>query len=911
MDKEENLYTSEILLSLLEILFLTIISNIMRKFIFTFLGIYFILIIPNHLSAQITIQLQQPPPFQFKVEHLWRATINNPGQPVNVYLFGTIEKGSQRLLDATTAVFLLPTGSKRINAQEISPIDVEKYSDEVEETLNKTGTLQSGTYNICLYVMDANTNQPLGSFCNDYEILNLTQSELMSPLDKETVRDVLPMFNWLPPVPLPHGSIIFYEITIVEILERQTAFYAMLSNPAWFRQSNISTTLFQHPMAARQFISGNRYAWNVKTFINGFEVSESETWEFTYNSITQNIQETNEEIKRELEGKVDNDVGYKNECGNYDRMKKYSKTDLSYNGNTYFASNDFKKDFLKEKRSLLRRQSRHKLLQTHNNFLSISNRTADDESNFKFIGSYSITGQHSSRQATGSDIPKNFASFRLDPTLIVYGIPFTFNLYLDTKQASLKQNINSYAFLFDPKTLKDMVEQRIKENKHVAGYLKVLSYFEELGLGETYPNYSKYTLNGTKVTGADLEFNPGLFYFAASGLMNLDAIPGTNFSRKLLAGKIGIGGKEKSHFHFTVLKAWDNENSLSPPDITNDITPQENVLVGFEGKLNLLNDKLTFEGEAVGSMHTRDVTSPDLVSEDFPNFLKNILDPKISSSFDFMFTLKSSYEIEESQTKLSGEYILVGPGFTSLGAPNVRKDNKGFKFRVEQSFMEKLVQFTAFIQKDENNVAPMNPLTSTYSKYGFNLKLNLKELPYIIIDYRPNSVSNDADADSLKIDNSTSIFSVMTGFNDYKEDYVNSANLFISSQSSSSFTGVGDYSIVNFTLSNNLSFTKFPLSLTGSIGYTLNSADSSSNDVTLDFANSYTFFNIWNNRLGINYTIEEERNSKIRLYYTSSLPLWNFATLNFNAEKSFYRETIYRYGEYDDFQVRAIISKSW
>ncbi|MBL7127803.1 MAG: hypothetical protein ISS16_02340 [Ignavibacteria bacterium] len=876
-------------------------KKVIKRSFWTYLVL--ILIFTESLYSQITIQLQQPPPFQFKVEHLWRANINNPGQAVNVYLFGTIERGSRRLLDATTSVFLLPTGLTRVNAKEISPIDVEKYSNEVEETLNKTGTLQSGTYNICLYVMDANTKQALGSFCNDYEILNLTQSELVSPLDKEVVRDIQPMFNWLPPVPLPHGSNITYELTVVEILERQTAYYAMLSNPSRFNQSSIITPLYQYPLASRQFIPGNRYAWNVKTFVDGILVSESETWEFTYDVVTQNIEQTNDNIKKELEGEVG--------VSNYDHSEKFYNINPPLYESQYFASRDFENEFIKEKRSLLRKQSEHSFSQNFNNILSLSNQTDEKESNFNFRGSYSIIGQHSSRQSTGSDIPRNFGNLRFNPTLIAYGIPFTFNLYLDTKQENLKQNINSYALLFDPMILKDMAEQRSKDRKPVKGYLKALSYFETLGLGETYPDYSKYTLNGTKVTGANLEFNPGLFYFAASGLMNLDAIPGTNFSRKLLAGKIGIGGKDNSHFHFTVLKAWDNENSLSSSNITNDITPQENVLVGFEGKLNLLNDKLTFEGEAVGSMHTRDITSPDMESEDFPSFLKNILDPKISSSFDFMFTLKSSYEIEESQTKLSGEYTMVGPGFNSLGAPNVRKDNKGFKFKIEQGFLEKLIQFSVFMQRDENNVAPMNPLTSTYAKYGVNLKLNFKDLPYIILDFRPNSVYNDADADSLKIDNSTSIFSVITGFNDYNEDYVNSANLYVSTQNSSSFSGAGDYSIINFVLSDNLSFIMFPLSLTGSIGYTINSSDSNSNIVSLDFANSYTFFNIWNNRLGINYTIEEERNNKIRLYFTSSIPLWNFATLNFNAEKSFYREDIFRYGEYDDFLVRAIISKSW
>ena len=812
------------------------------KTLFAFL--IFILFFTECTHAQITIQLQQPPPFQFKAEDLWKATINNPGQPVNVYLFATVQSGSQRHMDATTSIFLLPTGVRKVNAQEISPIDIEKYTNNVEETLNKTGTLQSGIYTICLYVRNAGTNQTLGSFCNDYEILNLTQSSLVSPLDEGSIRDILPMFNWLPPVPLPHGRRITYEIKIVEILERQTAYYAMLSNPSWFRQNDIATTLFQYPLAARQMISGNRYAWKVNTFIDGIQVSESETWEYTYDVATQNIEVTNDKLRMEMGSDSINEtnIDINLDSDKYSQLKKHTGKVPSLYERTQFATSDFESEFLKEKRVILKKRLDYKLSSSKNKLWSLADLNDEEESNFKFIGSYNIIGQHSSRQSTGSEIPRNFASLNFNPTLIVYGIPFTFNLYLDTQQDESRQNINSFAFLFNPIILKDMTEQKINENVHVSGYIKALSYFETLGLGETYPNYSKYTLNGTKVTGADFEFNPGLFYIAASGLKNLSAIPYTNFQRKLLAGKIGIGGKEKSHFHFTIMKAWDNENSLSASQITNNITPHENVLVGIDGKLKLLNDKLIFEGEAVGSMLTRDVTSPDLVSEDFPGFLKTILDPKISSSFDFMYTLKASYDIEKLQTKLTGEYLLVGPGFTSLGAPNVRKDNKGFKFKIEQNFLEKLIQFSAFIQRDENNVAPMNPYTSTYAKYGVNLKLNFKDLPYIILDFRPNSVYNDANVDSLKIDNSTSVISLITGINKYNENYVNSTNLFVSTQNSSSLSGVGDYSIVNFVLSNSLSFMKFPWSVTGSIGYTINASDSSANIYSIDLGNSYTFF---------------------------------------------------------------------
>ena len=141
---------------------------------------------------------------------------------------------------------------------------------------------------------------------------------------------------------------------------------------------------------------------------------------------------------------------------------------------------------------------------------------------------------------------------------------------------------------------------------------------------------------------------------------------------------------------------------------------------------------------------------------------------------------------------------------------------------------------------------------------------------------------------------------------------MNSTNLFVSTQNSSSLSGVGDYSIVNFVLSNSLSFMKFcPWSVTGSLGYTINSSDSSANIVSLDLGNSYTIFNIWNNILGINYTLEEEKKqqSKNLLHVFDSFV--ELSNVYFSRLRRVSRETIYRYGEYDDFLVRAIISKGW
>jgi len=242
--------------------------------------------------------------------------------------------------------------------------------------------------------------------------------------------------------------------------------------------------------------------------------------------------------------------------------------------------------------------------------------------------------------------------------------------------------------------------------------------------GETYPNYTANTVNGVKMTGADISFNPGILYFAISGINNLDAIPGTTFSRKMLAGSLGLGSKDKSHFHFNMMKAWDNENSIDATTLLNEVTPKDNIVFGTDAALKLFQDQFSIKAEVNGSMLTRDKTSPDLVSDDFPKFLESFLDPKISSQFDYMYEVSSDFKSKDIGTNVEVSFKSVGPGYVSLGAPNVRQDIQSIKFKISQPFADKKIMATVFYKMDKNNVAQLNPTTSIATGLGFNLKIN-------------------------------------------------------------------------------------------------------------------------------------------------------------------------------------------
>ncbi len=841
-----------------------------------------------NIYSQITVTLDQPPPFQFRAENMWKVTLNNTSADVRVYLTGSVMKGNSQIIDATTSAFNLARGMKRVSAAEMSPIDLKKYNNDIEQTLSKTGTFESGTYTICIKVKDAGNNEELGSFCDDYEIINMTKMELISPENNDQVLFLLPGFTWLPPTPVPPGKLVSYQFQITEILNRQTPEYAFLANPVCFSSNRIMTTLFQYPIAAKPLINGRNYAWKVITYIDNVKFIESPVWEFLYKGSNKDAAEINNDIREQL------------------------KKDLSDNSSTFDFQASGRLGTLKNRQSLF------------------------DEKPFKFGISSKAEYEYNDKQAVNSELPRNFGSISVDPTVSIYGIPFNVNLFYDTRQKEFKQNINSFGFLFDPVILKNKIkeeidkkkeelENKIKEtvksefnkrkkdienkvNSSLSPWLKIFSYFDNLGLGETYPNYTSNTVNGVKMTGADISFNPGIMHFAISGLNNMEAIPGTTFSRKMLAGSIGVGVKDKSHFHFNMMKAWDNENSIDMNTVTNGVTPQDNIVFGTDAALSLIRDQLTIKAEANGSMLTRDKTAPDLISEDIPEFVKKFLEPKISSQFDYMFEVSSDFKSKDIGTNAEISFKSVGPGYVSLGAPNIRQDIQSVKFKISQPFDNKKIMASVYYKLDKNNIAKLNPTTSTSTGLGFNLKINYKEFPFLIIDYRPNSVSNEASDGSQSFKNNSNVFSLTMGINQNTKQFSNSMNLIFSSFSSKSNTGLNDYGIMSFNGSNNISFLKIPLTISGSAGYTRNNAADSHNSFLLDLSAGYNFIENWSNSIGASYYGEEKTNSKSSLYFNSSYSPGSFLTVNFNLMKDFYREDLIQYGEFDNLIIRAGIT---
>ena len=614
---------------------------------------------------------------------MWKLTLINSSGAQDVYLYGTIEdvESNELLVEGTSSVFLLSQGVENISSFDVNPVNLSKNSDAVKRTLERIGSLPNGLYLICIDVFSSSTNELLGSTCTEVEVLTLTQSDLLSPMDGETVLDIFPAFNWLPPVPVPPGSNVTYELFTVEILERQTPEYAIISNPPYFEQTGIRGNLFQYPVGARPLTTGQRYAWMIRTYVDDILLVESEIWEFKYESITQNIYERNETIKKELEKEL---------------LQSPVPEETEFSDNTNYPATNF--------------ETGDKILESNiyglsnkNHYASISSSLPVSEiflrkynlpviklpgeiQPFQFLGSYSADYQYSNLKGIGSQIPKNYLNLKFNPTIIIYGIPLSTSFYYSTQQQKGRQNINSLALLLDPNQFRRMGEEAAKElrkelereltekrrkleekkeelspeeieelteeiNKALSeieslrekpqqvlrGFQGFFSSFNTFGIGVNYPKYTNYTIDGAKVTGLDFEYNPGWFYLAFTGWKNLDAIPSSSFSRNLFAGRIGGGAKNDTHLYLTMMKAWDDPNSLSANNIPATLTPKENIIIGTDALLNLFDNLFVLGGEVAASMLTRDVNSPELVSDDIPEFLKKLANPRMSSQADYSY----------------------------------------------------------------------------------------------------------------------------------------------------------------------------------------------------------------------------------------------------------------------------------
>ncbi len=896
--------------------------------------------------AQITIHLQQPLPYQFKVEQFWKIVlINNSDRPVNVYLKGTATESLQgKIIEATSSVISLQPGVRNVSGRDLGPFTISESNSRYKNILLNTGGLPSGNYEICVAVFDALDGKQIATDCIQVAVENFNRMELISPFNGEVIGDISAeaienlnlksinktpaiIFSWLPPVPVPPGARISYRLKLVEILGYQSVHSAMVANPMYYQSPNISATVLRYPVAARQLVPGKKYAWAIEVFIDDFKTQESEIRSF------------------EIAG--GDEIADKYSSDNSGLINRYGDADFNQHSGLPSGLSSFTNTNKNYGTSIL-------------NFFGAPAQIDlfGSPSNFKFFGDGKFTQISTSKPAQFSQLPSNYWTFEINPRLSVYDIPFGLNIYLSSLNNSNRQSLNSVSFMLDIDRLKSKIKDRISEkvkeaisaansslgkldiealsdpnklaeNAEKLGLIspaeKLFLNIKTLGIGRTYPDYSELTVSGVPVNGLNFEFNPGIFYFAVAAGNNSDGIDEVSFKRSFLAGRIGVGEKENAHFFLTALKMKDDLNSIqvsssnslsasSPLSASIPLlTPQENVVFGTEGKLILFKKLIEIDGEAAVSGFTRNLNDADFISGSIPNFVKNLLTPKLSTSFDYAWKGKIAFNHEPSATYLSLGAKRIGSGFMSLAAPNLRQDQFQLDFNFDQKFADRKITMKTFFRVYNDNLINWKQLTTTTISYGFNLGFYFPNLPFVQINYSPYSQSNDNVIAAQKMENRSDLFSLMTGYS-YQLGSVYASTMFsFNGQWQNSQVGINStkFSNKSYMLNQNLTF-EFPLTLSSTLSMTQSKILSITSSITeFDLNGNYQLSEKISANLGGTISNEENYTKRTMIYMGSNIILAEWLRFELQGNISNYEDLSGGGADYNNSMLQASVLINW
>lgn len=929
--------------------------------------ILFILITSEISAQQVVVNLQAPPPYQMRIEDMWNLVLVNQGEPTEIYLHANaIELNSGLIVDVTSSVFILPRGSKRIRSGDVGTVTVNQKNQNYTSVINRLSAVPNGNYEICVEVVRSSDGFILGSGCIEQEVLNLSQVELLYPEDKsvlnpfedyddsdqnaltlrgiekkdirrgmvlartnsnqdssdadtteysQTLRGIEKkdirrgmviakpgsikphsrmmsssiVFSWLPPTPVPNNVQINYRIKIVELYGNQSPYDAMQSNPLFFSASGIFTTSFQYPLAAREFNPERVYAWQVEAYANGFLLSSSEINSFSFLPDFDTKRTINDSKRSSLNIiRASNSIIEDLPGGLKTLSKNYSNSNSLSFKNTNIVQN-------------------FNLLSIPNLISNFLNDNEPKAISFGLTGE--LFGETSNRKGSGSDKKPSYGYLQLTPSVNLYGIPFGLNLLLSSENSSQRQNINSFSFLYSVDAAKEMIQNKIENEgeESVPGLMKFFSYFHSFGIGTNYPSYSQYTMQGVPVSGLSFEFNPGWFYLATALQKNQKPIDNSAFRRDLYSGRIGFGQKDDNHLFFTGIYANDNASSIIIDSLNRNLSPNSNYVFGVEGKINLFEDKLSFDGEIAGAMLTRDNRDPDLVNEDIPQFVRNIFQPKISSQVDYAYSLNTTFDNSESNTKVSAGVRMIGPGYKSLGNPTLRNDKFEVSGKIEQKFVERQISVSLSMKYYRDNLINSKLFTTTTYSPGIKLGLKFKNYPFLNLSYYPSFLKNDATDPLKKVDFKNHLFTAVTGYNQKISDMMLSSNVFYMFNKSKSLDSLSGYTSNNFVITENLTF-KSPLVLSAGFGMNfLNFADFSTRITNLDGSIGYTFFEQWNNTFGVNYSVEKNKSNRVGFYINSSYSLSEQVSIDLRVEKNNYSDQLLSSNDYDEIIARTTL----
>ncbi len=267
-------------------------------------------------------------------------------------------------------------------------------------------------------------------------------------------------------------------------------------------------------------------------------------------------------------------------------------------------------------------------------------------------------------------------------------------------------------------------------------------------------NFSQFTLSNMNFLGGGIDLTPGKFRFSAMhGLLKQSTLLGDinfgmpQYQRKATAFKLGYGDR-KNYVDLIGFKAADDLSSLVVPDtITSKIPAQENLVIGIKNHLTLIENRLTFDFDASGSIFSYDIRSDTLPIPQIADqaWMSNLFTPRLSTSANYAG--ESALTYRSKGMSVAAKYRRVMPEFHSLGSEYILNDVEALTINPAVQLLKNKMTLAASVgvqrnnldgkraQTNNRNIASINLSIQPSANYGVNLSYsNFSFQQQVIID---------------------------------------------------------------------------------------------------------------------------------------------------------------------------------
>ncbi len=240
--------------------------------------------VPYILCAQVTIIPLNQNSEILLFDNLFHVNlINSTGTNIQGYLEITVEDSNNRqsVLKVNSPLMNLVPGIT--NGQQINWNNTINYGpSQLVNSLASSGRFASGNYVFCYNFISRDGNQYLGVNCQEKPIKLAGVPTLLSPYDKEVIETKNPVLTWRPPLP-SFNTNIRYSLVVAPYFKGQSKVEALQRNFSNVQLSLLNLPFQVYPFDAPILEKGKNYVWQVKAYLEGFEVGATEIWEFQYN----------------------------------------------------------------------------------------------------------------------------------------------------------------------------------------------------------------------------------------------------------------------------------------------------------------------------------------------------------------------------------------------------------------------------------------------------------------------------------------------------------------------------------------------------------------------------------------------------------------------------------------------------